>query len=175
MNGIPTWLQNATVILAVALITEGKYADGLTGLSILLPGARAPAPCRCGTPAFLSAADGAGSLMPRAMSFGLTERAFVLGEKDVTRRLGWLEAREGDVYMGVRKCMGLAKGERQHQLGATRVVSVRRERLDTITADDVRREGFADWTPEDFVAFFCKANKCEPTTVVTRIQFEKVR
>lgn len=111
--------------------------------------------------------------MPRSMSFGLTERAFVRGEKDVTRRLGWLDAREGDVYFAVRKCMGLAKGERQHRLGTIRVVNVRRERLDTITADDVRREGFPDWAPEDFVAFFCKANKCEPTTIVTRIEFAR--
>ena len=111
--------------------------------------------------------------MPRAMSFGLTEQAFVRGAKDVTRRLGWVDAREGDVYVAVRKCMGLAKGERQHRLGLVRVVSVRRERLDTITADDVRREGFPDWAPADFVEFFCKANKCTPTTLVTRIVFAR--
>lgn len=111
--------------------------------------------------------------MPRAMSFGLTERAFVLGEKDVTRRLGWVTAREGDVYMAVRKCMGLVKGERQHRLGLIRVVNVRRERLDTITADDVRREGFPSLTPIEFVEFFCRANKCDPRTLVTRIAFAR--
>ncbi len=111
--------------------------------------------------------------MPRAMSFGLTERAFVTGRKDVTRRLGWLNAQPGDVYMGVRKAMGLRKGERQTTLGLIRVKSVRRERLDAITARDVKREGFEAWTPEDFVEFFCKANKCEPSTLVTRIEFER--
>lgn len=113
--------------------------------------------------------------MPRAMSFHLTERAFVTGEKDVTRRLGWLDAREGDCFMAVRQAMGLRRGETQHRLGLLRVLSVRRERLDTITADDVRREGFPAMSPEEFVAFFCKANKCEPTTIVTRIEFERVR
>jgi hypothetical protein len=111
--------------------------------------------------------------MPRAMSFGLTERAFVTGKKDVTRRLGWLDAREGDVYMAVQKCMGLKKGEQQHRLGLLRVLNVRRERLDTITADDVRREGFESMTPEEFVDFFCKVNKCEPRTIVTRIEFAR--
>lgn len=111
--------------------------------------------------------------MPRAMSFGLTERAFVLGQKDVTRRLGWIDAREGDVYVAVRKCMGIPRGGRQEKLGLIRVLAIRRERLDTITAEDVRREGFPDWTPEDFVEFFCKANKCEPTTIVTRIAFAR--
>lgn len=112
--------------------------------------------------------------MPRAMSFHLTERAFVTGEKDVTRRLGWTTVREGDVIAGVRKAMGLRRGERQERLGMIRVKTVRRERLDTITADDVRREGFAAMTPEEFVEFFCKANRCTPETVVTRIEFERV-
>lgn len=109
--------------------------------------------------------------MPRAMSFALTERALLTGRKDVTRRLGWVTVREGDVIAAVRQAMGLARGERHHGLGLIRVVSVRRERLDTITAEDVRREGFDDMTPAEFVAFFCKANKCEPTTIVTRIEF----
>lgn len=109
--------------------------------------------------------------MPRAMSFHLTERAFVCGQKDVTRRLGWVTIREGDVITAVRQAMGLARGEKQHRLGTVRVVSVRRERLDTITAEDVRREGFEDMSTEDFVAFFCKANKCTPPTIVTRIEF----
>jgi hypothetical protein len=111
--------------------------------------------------------------MPRAMSFWLTERQLVTGRKDVTRRLGWLELREGDMLTAVRKAMGLRRGERHHALGLLRVKSVRRERLDTITPDDVRREGFDDMTPEEFVAFFCKANKCEPTTIVTRIEFSR--
>ena len=105
------------------------------------------------------------------MSFALTERQLMAGEKDVTRRLGWLGLREGDDLTAVRKCMGLAKGEKQVRLGSLVVLRVRRERLDTITADECRREGFPDMTPAEFVAFFCKANRCEPETIVTRIEF----
>ena len=113
--------------------------------------------------------------MPRAMSFHLTEQQLVNGTKDVTRRLGWNALREGDVITAVRKCMGLRRGEKQEPLDTLRVVSVRRERLNTITADDVRREGFPDMTPEAFVEFFCQANHCPPDAQVTRIQFERVR
>lgn len=113
--------------------------------------------------------------MPRAISFHLTERAFVTGEKDVTRRLGWHDLTAGQELRAVRKAMGLRKGERQVELGRIRVKSVRREPLDTITPDDVRREGFPTWTPADFVAFFATANKCQPSTVVTRIEFERVQ
>lgn len=112
--------------------------------------------------------------MPRAMSFFLTEPQLRAGQKDVTRRLGWESVREGDVIAAVRKAMGLKAGERHQRITMIRVKSVRRERLDTITADDVRREGFADMTASEFVAFFCKANKCEPRTLVTRIEFERV-
>jgi hypothetical protein len=108
------------------------------------------------------------------MSFHLTELALRLGHKDVTRRLGWENVREGDTITAVRKAMGLRKGERHERITMIRVKSVRRERLDAITADDVRREGFADMTPVEFVAFFCKANKCEPSRLVTRIEFERV-
>lgn len=112
--------------------------------------------------------------MPRAMSFALTERALLTGRKDVTRRLGWEMLREGDIVGAVRKAMGIPRGEKQIKLGLIRIVSVRRERLDTITAEDVRREGFEDMTPDEFVAFFCKANKCTPPTIITRLEFVRV-
>jgi hypothetical protein len=51
------------------------------------------------------------------------------------------------------------------------VVSVRREPLSAVTADDVAAEGFPDWTPDEFVAFYCAHMRCEPSTVVTRIQW----
>jgi hypothetical protein len=109
--------------------------------------------------------------MSRRISFSMTEPQLLDGTKDVTRRLGWAELREGDVLVAVRKAMGLRKGERQVVLGWIRVVRVSRERLDTITADEVRREGFASETPASFVEFFCKANACGPTAQVTRIEF----
>lgn len=113
--------------------------------------------------------------MARAISFMLTQDQVVAGTKTQTRRLGWLDAREGDVLNAVRKAMGLKRGERQQSLGLIRITRVRRERLNTISADDVRREGFPDMTPAEFVEFFCKANRCQPTQIVTVIDFEKAR
>lgn len=109
--------------------------------------------------------------MPRRISFALTERQLLDGSKDVTRRFGWKDLREGDELVAVRKAMGLRKGEQQVVLGTIRVRSAWRERLDVIDADDVRREGFPGETPAGFVAFFCRANKCKPGALVTRIEF----
>lgn len=110
----------------------------------------------------------------RRISFALTEVAFLDGSKDVTRRLGWKDLEPGTELLAVDKCMGLRKGEHARIFGPIRVVSVRRERLLTITADDVRREGFPDFSPEVFVDHFCDAMRCAPDTVVTRIEFRRV-
>lgn len=109
--------------------------------------------------------------MTRRISFSLTEPQLLDGSKDVTRRFGWKALRQGDELVAVRKAMGLRKGERQVVLGTIRVRSAWREPLDTIDADDVRREGFPLLTPAGFVDFFCRANKCKPGALVTRIEF----
>lgn len=105
------------------------------------------------------------------MSFFLTKRQFLDGSKTQTRRLGWTSLRVGEVFLGVEKCQGLRKGQRQVELGARRVIGTRRERLDAITREDVIAEGFPDMTPAQFVELFCAANKCTPETIVTRIEF----
>lgn len=52
------------------------------------------------------------------------------------------------------------------------VLDVRRERLDTITPEEVRAEGFPDITPSQFVDFFCHSHVgCTPDSTVTRIQW----
>jgi len=105
----------------------------------------------------------------------LTQQQVRDGTKTQTRRLGWLDLREGDVLNAVEKAMGLRRGEHQKSLGLIRVRRVRRERLDTITLADVRAEGFPFMTTAEFVEFFCKANKCKPAQMVTVIDFEKAR
>lgn len=110
--------------------------------------------------------------MPRNMSFMLTTAQYCARTKDVTRRLGWANLKPGDMFNGVEKAMGLKKGEKINKLGVNRVVSTRWEPLNAITPDDVRREGFPGWTPEQFVAMFCEHNKCAPDTPVNRIEFE---
>ena len=66
----------------------------------------------------------------------------------------------------------MKKGEKVRRLGMVRIVSTRPERLYSIDAADVAREGFPDMTPADFVAMFCRHNKCASDTIVNRIEFE---
>lgn len=120
----------------------------------------------------------------RNMSFGLTEVAMLEGSKTVTRRLGWLQAKPGDLLRPVRKCMGLRPGERITVLrDPIMVLDVRREPLRRMTDDvdygfaECALEGFGDhpdyrW-PSAFVAMFCAAHRgCTPETVITRIAFD---
>jgi len=122
------------------------------------------------------------------ISFSLTtdqvRHGFATGEilKYVTRRLGWLKLKVGDRLRACAKCMGLKKGQKPDVLGIIEVVSVRREPLNAITADDVRREGFPDQSPEWFITFFSSTHKDPVTraqatgdTIVTRIEFRYVR
>lgn len=113
--------------------------------------------------------------MSRLMSVALTETAVRERRKSVTRRLGWAFLKPGERLTLARKVMG-----RRHKDGTVEplvricdveVVSVRREPLDAITAEDVAREGFAGQTPAEFVAFFCEHMRCGPGTLVNRIEW----
>lgn len=108
----------------------------------------------------------------RNISFALTTSQFLDGSQDVTRRMGWKKLGAGDKLCAVKKGMGLKPGEKIERLGYLQVVSVRRERLDAITYEDVRREGFGGWLPERFIKMFCESHKgCKPDSTVTRIEF----
>lgn len=109
----------------------------------------------------------------RRMSFHLTQSQLVDGSKTVTRRLGWDGLKVGERFLAVDKCMGLKKGEKSKVLAELVVVSVRKERLDSIDQQDVVREGFPSRTPSWFVEFFCRSMRCDPGTVVNRIQFRR--
>lgn len=117
----------------------------------------------------------------RAISFALTERQFLDGSKDVTRRLGWEFLKPGDRLIAARKCMGLGKGGKRHDLGVIEIVSVRREPLERMLhnpyygLEECRREGFPDMTPWHFIDFFCSSHKgCYPWTEITRIEFRRL-
>mgnify|MGYP001199936708 CR=1 FL=1 len=116
--------------------------------------------------------------MARNISFFLTKRQFLDRSKDVTRRLGWGWAKPGDVLCGIEKGQGLKKGERIVRLGDIRLVSVRQEPLQRMLddlkygRDEVRREGFPEMTPAEFVAFFCASHSgCFPDRPLTRLEF----
>lgn len=119
----------------------------------------------------------------RNMSFALTTQQVLDQSKDVTRRLGWLMLKPGDLFQPVKKCMGLKPGEKIQKLGPpVRVVSVTREPLRRMQDDldygltECAREGFGShpsyrW-PSEFITMFCGSHKrCTPATVVTRIEF----
>jgi len=110
----------------------------------------------------------------RNMSFMLTEPQFLDGSKTVTRRLGWAFLKPGDRVRAVRKAMGLPKGGHVEPLGIIEIVSVRRERLNEITYEEVQREGFPGKTAFWFVRFFCTNMKVESGRLITRIEFFRV-
>lgn len=112
--------------------------------------------------------------MPRLISFSMTADAILDRSKTVTRRLGWRDLTPGTELRAVRKSMGRRKGEPIEDLARIRVVSVRRERLSEITAEDVAREGYPSLTARTFVGMFMDAMKCSDATLVTRIEFEYV-
>lgn len=123
--------------------------------------------------------------MPRNISFALTTPQFQDGSKDVTRRLGWLHLKPGDILCAVKKSQGLKRGEKVERLGMIKVVDVRQEPLRRLTDDldygfaECKREGYPhphpkSW-PSEFVAFFCNSHKgCTPESAITRIEFERV-
>ena len=117
----------------------------------------------------------------RKMSFMLTTAQMRAGTKDVTRRLGWEYLKVGERVMACEKVQGRRNGEPLVRMFPIEIVSVRRERLDRMElepaygAEEVKREGFPEMTPWEFVRFFCKSHKgCEEFSMVTRIEFRRV-
>ncbi|MDO8311852.1 MAG: hypothetical protein Q7T25_07925 [Sideroxyarcus sp.] len=118
------------------------------------------------------------------MSFAMTTSQIQDGTKTVTRRLGWLSLKPGEMLRPVRKCMGLKPGEKIEVLrDPIRVIEIRREPLRAMTDNvdygfaECALEGFAGhpsyrW-PSEFVSMFCASHKgCIPETIITRIEFE---
>ena len=78
----------------------------------------------------------------RNMSFALTTEQVRRREKTATRRNGWTAAAVGMIVQPVIKCQGIPKGGHVEKIGGPiRFVDVRREPLNAITPEDVRREG----------------------------------
>ena len=110
--------------------------------------------------------------MSRLMSVAFTEQAVRDRTKTVTRRKGWQFAQPGDRLTLCRKVMGRKPGEPLVRICDVEVLDVRRERLDTITADEVAREGFPGMTPQAFIhEFFWIAQGIPEDAEVTRIEW----
>lgn len=115
--------------------------------------------------------------MPKNMSFALTTDQIIQRQKRVTRRGNgngptWTNLKPGEIFNGVKKAMGLKKGEKIERIAELICVDNRIEPLNAITQSDVIAEGFPDWTPEQFVEFYCKHNGVDPTANVSRIEFD---
>jgi hypothetical protein len=124
----------------------------------------------------------------RNISCALTKAQIRNGSKTVTRRLGWeillKPSAEPTQLMACEKCMGRKAGEPLIRIRPIEVVTARREPLQAMIDDPVygkqecMAEGFPDWTPEQFVQFFCSTHKlkngqpCMPETKITRIEFK---
>lgn len=113
--------------------------------------------------------------------------------KTVSRRDGWDDLQPGELLCLVEKGMGIPRGQKVNRLALVHVTSVRRERLDAITPEDVRLEGFDCWcdfdapctidnggihrkaTPAEFITFFGMTHKgTKPASIITRIEWRYV-
>lgn len=110
--------------------------------------------------------------MARLMSVALTTDQVRARQKTVTRRAGWKVLRPGDLVTLCPKVRGRREGEPLERIVTVEVVSIRRERLDSITAEDVAAEGFPSMTPPEFVDFFTASHRgVTATSEVTRIEW----
>lgn len=115
----------------------------------------------------------------RNMSFALTTDQVRAETKDVTRRLGWLHAKPGELIQPVVKGMGLRPGEKIERIGGpVRILTMTREPLQAMCdypndgMTETRREGFPEMSPGEFIAMFCRTHRgCTPELTITRIEF----
>lgn len=110
----------------------------------------------------------------RNMSFKLTEAAMRQRSKTVTRRLGWRFAEPGMRVRAVRQCRGLKRGEKVEPICVIMFMQVSLEELWQIDQTECDWEGFPELRPDEFVQMFCRAMRCKPETMVTRIAFTYV-
>lgn len=114
--------------------------------------------------------------MARLMSVALTTDQVRARQKTVTRRAGWEVLKPGDLLTLCPKVRGRRKGEPLERIVTVEVVSTRRERLDSITSEDVIAEGFPDMTPAEFVDFFTATHRgVTAATVITRVEWSYPR
>ena len=102
------------------------------------------------------------------MTFAIAIDQFKNGTKDVTRRLGWWHLKPGDIISALEK-----RGDELNSLGFIEIVSTRAEPISAITLDDVRREGFPDYTAAQFVEMISTHYNVGPNHIINRIEFKR--
>lgn len=105
------------------------------------------------------------------MTFKHTRVQILAGTKTVTRRHGWVHLEPGTLLLAV----AAARRPNAEVLRVIEVVSVRSERLEDVTPEDVVAEGWPAGTPvEDFVTEFLRAIGGERGDKVRRVEFRFV-
>jgi hypothetical protein len=116
----------------------------------------------------------------RLISMKLTTGKFLDGTKTVTRRIGWRFAEPGMRLRAVRQAQGLSRGEKAETLGYIELVDVRDERIDKLLdnrdygTEEMIKEGFSNWSPREFVHFFCAIHDIKPDAFVRRLEFKRI-
>ena len=110
----------------------------------------------------------------RNMSFYLTTRAVRARTKTHTVRNGWTHAQPGDTIRAVVKATGLRRMQALETLATIRITSVERRPLQSITTAEVTREGFPNWTTEQFISWLSQRLKCSPSLVLTFLEYEYI-
>lgn len=107
----------------------------------------------------------------KRMSFSKTIIPMRAARKWVTTRIGWRNLKPGDRVLAIEKGMGLAKGERQVEIGEIEIISAQPATLADRPESDAMAEGFPGWPWSRFVARYCAAFRCNPQSAPTRIEF----
>lgn len=110
----------------------------------------------------------------------MTTDQFRRKDKTVTRRFGWWHAKPGDIYNGVEKAMGLAKGEKITVIHQIRVISAAPEKLGAMLDYpdggylELVKEGmpFGIQCPREFVDTLAVKSGKTLDDLVNRIEFE---
>ena len=91
-------------------------------------------------------------------------------KQTVFRCLLWDTAEIGDILTAVVNRR--AQKDDMQILGNIRLTNVRREQLDSITQEDVVKEGYLYLTPSQFIEAFMDHHRCGPAQMITRLEFE---
>lgn len=109
----------------------------------------------------------------RLMSFAMTIEQMRNQTKTVTRRHTIRKLKAGDLILAVEKLRGVRREDRK-SIAVIQVVSVRREKLEAVTQDECRREGFPDKTPMEFIQLYIKGNSISPRLPLTEIECTRI-
>lgn len=119
--------------------------------------------------------------LPLCIAFNWTSAQILDGTKTVTRRVSpwlfeqlrrpvWNASTDGN-RLGDWPRVIAVRGREASPFARLDVFSVRRERLDLLTLDDVDREGFPGRSREWFLGLYCREFRCYPSSVVSVIEF----